>query len=290
MTGWLPEGAELAAYEGLRRGDERAFRLLAEALHPALLRLARLYVSTDAKADKLVLRTWREALRGLSMFRWQSPLATWVARITVAAGRVHEDRKGRDGRETAALPADIAPVPHGPVPGPRDWSDLPWSARWEHAGDMLRAALASLPTAELEVVHGRDVEQWPERRVCDVFGLTEESYERLLDTAHGRLHQALAAVVGERDPGPYGEAQMAALSRWLGERNQPRPQPLDPRVVATFRRWSGGRRHGRWWLSLRGRLIPAGGRGPGPGVPAPSRAAPTAPRSRGRAGDRSDPG
>lgn len=57
MTAWFSAAAELDAYEGIRRGDEDAFRAVAEPLQPTLRRLASLYVDSETHADAVVLRT-----------------------------------------------------------------------------------------------------------------------------------------------------------------------------------------------------------------------------------------
>lgn len=252
MTAWLPAAAEMEAYEGIRRGDEDAFRALAEPLQPTLRRLAGLYVDSGTCARAMVLRTWRSALRGLQMFAWHTPLATWIARITVASGRAH------DVRAAGQVPRPNTPEPVREVVGPPDWSDLPWSERWEQAGATLADALAALPVDQREVVQGRDLEQWPSRRVCDVFGLPEATYELLIVEAHTRLHDALASLVGQAGPGPDRTAQIAAITRWLNQRLDARPEQLDPRALRVFHHWSATRQT-RWrrlmpWLQTRDRL------------------------------------
>lgn len=239
MNAWLSAAAELDAYEGIRRGDEAAFRALAEPLQPTLRRLASLYVGSETRADAVVVRTWTLALRGLHMFAWRSPLATWIAGITVASGRAH------DVRVSAPVPRPITSAPGREVAGPPDWSDLPWGERWTQAEATLADALAGLPAAQREVVHGRGIEQWPPSRVCGVFGLPAATYERLLTDGHLRLHDALALLVGQPGPNPHRPAQIAAITQCLAQLLDARPEQLDPRTVALFRRWSG-RRHRGW--------------------------------------------
>jgi DNA-directed RNA polymerase specialized sigma24 family protein len=264
-TAWLPEAVELDAYEGIRNGDERAFRVLAEPLQLTLRRLAGLYVDSAARADAVVLHSWEVALRGPDMFRWHTPYATWVAGIVVAFGR-------RSAR--AAGPAGRARWPTATAPrcGPEDWSDLPWSARWEGAGATLARTLATLPASELEVIHGRDIEGWPHRRVCDVFGLLEVTYEQQLTSGHERLREALAHLIAQPPGGEHHAAQLAATARCLTQRSTTRPEPLDPRAVEVFRSWSASRTAG-WRRLTRGR---PDGRGAspqlsGPGGPAARR-------------------
>lgn len=239
--------------------------MLAEPLQPTLRRLAGLYVDSAARADAIVLHSWEVALRGPDMFRWHTPYATWVAGIVVAFGR-------------RSAPGS---VPSGSVGwpsagrqrhGPGDWSDLPWSARWEGAGATLARTLATLPTREREVIHGRDVERWPRRRVCDVFGLLEVTYEQQLAGGHRRLHEALALLVGQSGPSEHHAAQLAATARCLTQRSDARSELLDPRAVEVFRRWSTSRTAG-WRRLARGR---PDGRGTarqlsGPGGPAARR-------------------
>jgi DNA-directed RNA polymerase specialized sigma24 family protein len=230
VTGaWLSEAVELEAYEGIRRGDEEAFRLLAQPLNPTLRRLAGLYLASAPAADDSVLHTWGVTLRGLSMFRWHTPLATWVAGIAVGSGRAHVGRAARH------QPASAAPRLTRKLPGPDDWSDLPWGARWEPAGARLARTLAALPTPELEVLHGRDGEQWPPRRVCDVFGLPGVTYELLLANAHAQLLRALGLLVGQPEPSPHDDARIAAMSSRL-------PRPTSRAVRVTGARQSCGPR------------------------------------------------
>lgn len=247
MTGWLPEAVESDAYEGIRRGDVDAFRLLAEPLQPTLRRLAGLYVDSETSAEAVVRHSWDVALHGLDMFRWRTPLATWVTGITVAFGRTHHGRA-----EAARLP-QITHVPARELPGPENWSDLPWGPRWEQAGATLVRTLAALPIEQREVIHGRDMEQWPPRRVCDVFGLPDVAYRRLLTEARTQLHGALALLIGQTGPTEHRDAQLAAITGWLNRRLDSRPEPLDPHLVAVFRRWSATRHRG--WRRFSHRLL-----------------------------------
>lgn len=237
--GWLSAEAEAAAYEGIRRGDEAAFRAVAQPLQPVLRRLAGLSVSAPDQVDRILARTWAGQLRALDRFQWHTPFATWIAKSTVAHAR-----------------AVAAPAPHPPgssprtpsitVPGPSDWSDLPWSARWEDAPETLATAHAALPLPLREVVFTSDVERWPLRRACDVLGLPEPAYARLLDEGRACLRDALAALVGEpARTGPHWRAQIEQTARAAGLLAWP-PNHRDhgrlaPATVKVFRRWRAAR-------------------------------------------------
>jgi DNA-directed RNA polymerase specialized sigma24 family protein len=241
--GWLSAADELAAYEGLREGDVRAFCAIAEPLQPLLTRLARLTAGPETAPQDVVLRGWDLALGGLDMFRWQTPLATWVAGITVGLGR---SLGGTVPEPRLATP----PVATSPTAGPASWSDLPWGPRWALAWPALHAAVDSLPPDCRETLYCRDVEGWAQRRTCDVLGVTEAACARLLADGHHRLRDALAALVTER---ARHDGQIDAVRRMLGESLDPAPVPLDPRAVRAFQRWHAGRRKG--WQRLFGRVL-----------------------------------
>jgi DNA-directed RNA polymerase specialized sigma24 family protein len=243
--GWLAAAEELEAYEGLRQGDLAAFRAIAEPLNPALIRLARLTARDLSDPPDVVLRSWDLALGGLDMFRWQTPFATWIAGITVTLGR--------------SRAAPDPPLPHAsPEPPPRslgssapdDWSDLPWGPRWEHAWPVLRSVLDTMPGDRREVLHCRDAEGWPQRRTCDVLGLTEEACSRLLAEGRAEIRDALAALVVEHR---RHDGQLAAVRRMLAETLDRSAVPLDPRVIDAFRRWHAARQRG--WQRLFGRVL-----------------------------------
>lgn len=242
MTAWLSAAEELDAYEGIRDGDADAFRAIAEPLQPTLRRLARLYVDSSAGADALVLRTWESALRGLHMFHWHTPLATWIAKGTVTFGRT------QNTTAPPSAPPPPIPAPAQEVAGPPDWSDLPWAARWQHAPATLTHTIAALPTDLREVLHGRDLEQWPPQRVRDVFGLPRTTYQQRLRCAHTRLHDALAPLIRQTGPSPHHAAQIAAITGWLNQRLHTRPEPIDPHTLAIFQHWVATRQ--RAWTRL----------------------------------------
>jgi DNA-directed RNA polymerase specialized sigma24 family protein len=239
---WLPVAAEAEAYEGIRRGEEAAFRLVAQALQPVLRRLTRVIVLSSVNPDDIVARAWWSSLRTLHMFRWRMPFASWVASATVTHARTH-------GVRQPALPSRVSPLAGVALAGPADWSDLPWGARWEDAQSLLAAPLMALQQSQREVVHARDVERWPSRRVCDVLGLVEVDYERLLAEGRARLRAAVASFVGESDNSSQWAAQLAAIIRLLRESVDDRDDVIDARTLESFNRWRAQRLVG--WRRLR---------------------------------------
>src|SRR4029078_8652058 len=69
---------DLALVARLRAGDETAFMILVEGLGRSMLRVARMYVSSDTVAGEVVQDAWLGVLRGLDGFEGRSSLRTWI--------------------------------------------------------------------------------------------------------------------------------------------------------------------------------------------------------------------
>src|SRR3954447_21122178 len=78
-----------------RNGDEDAFATLVRRYGPALLRLARSYVASDAVAEDVVQETWLGVLRGLERFEGRSSFKTWLVRILVNRAKTRGVREHR---------------------------------------------------------------------------------------------------------------------------------------------------------------------------------------------------
>jgi RNA polymerase sigma-70 factor, ECF subfamily len=72
---------EVQLLQSLRKGDENAFAMLVDEHGAAMLRVARMYVRSDAVAEEVVQEAWLGALRGLERFEGRSSLRTWIFRI-----------------------------------------------------------------------------------------------------------------------------------------------------------------------------------------------------------------
>ena len=92
-------GRAVSADEGLvaalRRGDEHAFAALVRAHHPALVRLARTSVSSDAVAEEVAQETWLAVIEGIDRFEGRSSLKTWIFSILVNKARTRGVRDRR---------------------------------------------------------------------------------------------------------------------------------------------------------------------------------------------------
>ena len=122
-----------ALVERLRAGDEEAFMTLVRRLSPSLLRVARMYVPSQAVAEEVVQETWLGVLTGIGRFEGRSSLKTWIFRILVNRARTRGERERRTV-PFAALAREEAEGDFAAVDLERFAPDGSWGApprRWE---------------------------------------------------------------------------------------------------------------------------------------------------------------
>jgi RNA polymerase sigma-70 factor (ECF subfamily) len=114
-------GVDAAVIEALRHGDEEAFTRLVEEHQHALLRIARLYVSSPAIAEEVVQDTWLAVIRGIWAFEGRSSLKTWILRILINRSKTRAVREGRMVPFPDAEPVDSStPEPGAGASHPDD--------------------------------------------------------------------------------------------------------------------------------------------------------------------------
>ena len=101
---------ETALLMALRDGDEAVFMAVVESWGPAMLRLARTHVSSQAIAEEVVQEAWVGILRALDRFEGRSSLKTWAFRI------VANIAKTRGVKESRSVPFSSATVRGGEGP------------------------------------------------------------------------------------------------------------------------------------------------------------------------------
>lgn len=197
--------AELIA--ALRAGDENAFGELVERLHPSLVRVARLYVSSDAVAQEVAQETWLGVLNGLDRFEERSSLKTWIFRILTNVAKTRGTREGRSVPFSAAGGADddeaaVDPdrfIPAEAERAPRHWAIPPaiWSTEPDErllAGEvreLIFRTIETLPPNQRAAIVLRDVEGWSADEVRNELGVGETNQRVLLHRARSRVRQAL---------------------------------------------------------------------------------------------------
>src|SRR5690349_10889980 len=102
-TRWTDDEQVVAS---LRAGDERTFRELYRRHYPAMKRVARTYVESDAVAEEIVQETWVGILTGIERFQGRSAVGTWMFSILINQAKTHSTRERRTLPFSSLTPAD----------------------------------------------------------------------------------------------------------------------------------------------------------------------------------------
>jgi RNA polymerase sigma-70 factor (ECF subfamily) len=197
--------AELIA--ALRAGDEAAFGDLVDRLHPSLVRIARLYVSSQAVAEEVAQETWLGVLNGLDRFEERSSLKTWIFRILANIAKTRGVREGRTVPFSSVVGEDddghaVDPdrfIPAEAERAPRHWAVPPavWSTEPDErllAGEvreLIFRTIDGLPPNQRAAIVMRDVEGWSSDEVRNELGVGETNQRVLLHRARSKVRQAL---------------------------------------------------------------------------------------------------
>lgn len=191
--------------EGLRAGDEPAFRELLAALGPAMLRVARGYARDSQVAAEIVQETWLAVLRGLEGFEGRSPLRTWVFTIL---GNCALRRAKTEARSAPWSSLESSREEEDELDCFFDANHPRWAscwttvnARWEslpeealttrEAENAILEALTSLPPSQSAVITLRDLEGLSSIEVCSLLGLSPGNQRILLHRARLAVRRAL---------------------------------------------------------------------------------------------------
>jgi RNA polymerase sigma-70 factor (ECF subfamily) len=204
---------DLALIERLRDGDETAFGALVRRHQAQMLRIARMYVSTQAVAEEVVQEAWLGILQGLDRFEGRSSLRTWMYRILTNIAKTRGQREGRSA-PFSSLAGDLdAPSMEeswfrGSTdrrPGtwaslPDDWRAIPEERLLGHeVSALVGAAIDGLPPMQAQVIRLRDVQGWSSAEVCNALDISETNQRVLLHRARARVRRALEGYL-EKEP------------------------------------------------------------------------------------------
>jgi RNA polymerase sigma-70 factor, ECF subfamily len=193
--------------ERLRAGDEEAFMDLVVNWSPSMLRVARMYVPSQAVAEDVVQETWLGVLNGIDRFEGRSSLRTWVFSILVNRARTRGERErrtvpfaalareqGEDGFD--AVDADRF-VGSGNEIG--SWASPPvrWWEEPERALDSneavarIQAEIEKLPEMQRLVITMRDVDGLSSEEVRSALEISETNQRVLLHRARSKVRMGL---------------------------------------------------------------------------------------------------
>ena len=181
---------------------------LVDLLGPSMLRVARMYVSSQAVAEEVVQDAWIGVLKGIDRFEGRSSLRTWIFRIVTNIAKTRGQREGRSVPFTALAGDDLDAPSFDPAMflGSDDPS---WPGHWSTAArrladDPRRSAARQrdarggraersrrLPPMQAEVIRLRDVQGWTSEEVRNVLDLSETNQRVLLHRARAKVRRAL---------------------------------------------------------------------------------------------------
>jgi RNA polymerase sigma-70 factor (ECF subfamily) len=203
--------SEAQLIDALRGGDEDAFRELVREYQPSLVRVARIYVPTQAAAEDVAAETWLGVLNGLDRFEGRSSLRTWIFRILTNIAKTRAVRDGRTlpfsalqepGRvPEAAVDADRFLDPEHPR-WPGHWAARPeaWpedALLAAETREVIAEAIEALPATQRAVISLRDVEGWSSEEVRNALDLSETNQRVLLHRARSKVRAALESYLQE---------------------------------------------------------------------------------------------
>jgi RNA polymerase sigma-70 factor, ECF subfamily len=196
---------DLQLVQRLRAGDEDAFMMLVEQHQAMMLRIARMYVSSQAVAEEVVQDAWLGILQGLPKFEGRSSFRTWMYRILANIAKTRGVREGRSQPFSSLIDPEASPTapeswfrgaddrwPGGWSTFPNDWRGLPEDRLL--AGETVRVvgeAIDDLPPVQAEVIRLRDVLGWTSEDVRNVLDLSETNQRVLLHRARSRVRRAV---------------------------------------------------------------------------------------------------
>ena len=190
----------------LRAGDEQAFMRLVELYGPSMLRLARMFVRSQAVAEEVVQEAWLGVLRGIDRFEGRSSLRTWIFRIVANTAKTRGEREGRSVPFSAFAGEEddgpaVAPdrfrgagdlYPGGWKSFPEPWDDVPEQRLLsQETRDVVDRTIAALPGGQRAVITLRDVVGCSSEEVCNVLELSETNQRVLLHRARSKVRGAL---------------------------------------------------------------------------------------------------
>jgi len=188
----------------LRVGDEQAFLVLVQRLHPSMLHVALAFVPSRAVAEEVVQEAWLGVLKGLAQFEGRSSLRRWIFGILSNCARTRGVREARsvplsslgaeDDSEPAVDPSRFRPPDHSHWPGHWSSPPTPWPEEQllrREAVEAVERAIQDLPPGQRAVITLRDIQGCESAEVCDVLGISEGNQRVLLHRARSKVRAHL---------------------------------------------------------------------------------------------------
>jgi RNA polymerase sigma-70 factor (ECF subfamily) len=167
----------MAAYVA---GDAAAFRVLFDRYAGVLFRMVRRRLNSDSDARDVVQQTLLQMHRARLDFRADSRLRPWL--FTIAMNLVREQYRRQGRRREQALEPELLPSR-----APDDGSGIEHSERAER----IRAALATLPDQQREVIELHWFEDSPYEEIAHIVGASVAAVRVRAHRGYERLRKIL---------------------------------------------------------------------------------------------------
>ena len=200
---------EIALLNLLRQRDEMAFTQLVEQYHPALVRLARMYLQDTTVAEEVAQETWLAVLHGLSQFEGRSSLKTWIFTILTNKAKTRSQRENRivsysdmeESLHDSSQPTVDPKLFKDPstdknldhwANAPDSWVGIPEDRLLsEETMNLIHETIDALPENQRLVITLHDREELSAQEICNILGISETNQRVLLHRARARVRQAL---------------------------------------------------------------------------------------------------
>jgi RNA polymerase sigma-70 factor, ECF subfamily len=183
---------------GARAGDARSIDALLARHEQQIFRFGLRMCGNEDDARDVLQETLLAAFRGLHEFRGEAELSTWLYQIARSFCL-------KSHRRSAGEPQELVPIEKREarsIPTPEARPDARAQAR--EMGELLQAAILSMPESQREVIILRDVEGLSAEEAGQVVGIEVGALKSRLHRARAELRERLVAVLGEDSEGTGG--------------------------------------------------------------------------------------
>jgi len=173
-----------------RAGDARSLEALLSRHEQQIFRFGLRMCGNVDDARDVLQETLLAAFRGLHEFRGDAQLSTWLYQI--ARSFCLKSRRRGAGEREGMVPIDKREAESIPMPGQAPDAQ----AHAQQMGELLQAAIMSLPDSQREVIILRDVEGLSAEEASQVVGIEVGALKSRLHRARAELRDRLAVVLG----------------------------------------------------------------------------------------------
>ena len=197
QTGMSDDEAVLLAR--MQSGDDDAFEACVRTFCSRLLLVARRILRNEEDANDAVQDTFLSAFKGISQFKGQSRLGTWLHRIVVNTAF---ERLRAKSRRPEVLVDELPPMFDregaitGPVPAIPEGLDA--SLERDELRALVRECIAQLPASLRSVVLLRDMEDLTTLETAEQLGISEGAVKVRLHRGRHALTALISARLAER--------------------------------------------------------------------------------------------